>query len=203
MMIAIVLAPCKLQMCRSYVKIYCLCLEQRGEDEQRSERERVREGGRGSDCCHCLSVLGLAISFTLGAGGLLFFALSSTGFGLLARRHKTHTRNGSEQGQGGSCCSDHIIRVAAAAVAGSSFLYFSARLKEVLWQVIFISSRFAAAAAVACGQSQQRWLCCPPLCLPSTACRLFYRHSFFAAVLCIYKDTRAFLQPQSQPQHDL
>lgn len=75
---------------------------------------RVRAGGRGSDCCHCLSVLWLAISFTLGAGGLLFFALSSTGFGLLARRHKTHTRNGRRGKSGGrgellqrshnSCC---------------------------------------------------------------------------------------------------
>lgn len=90
MMIAIVLASCKLQICRSYVKIYCLCLEQRGEDEQRTEREggKKRKRGRGGAIAGIVCLFwGLAISFTLGAGGLLFFALSSTGFGLLARRH--------------------------------------------------------------------------------------------------------------------
>lgn len=51
----------------------------------------VRDGGRerkrGAIAAIVCLFWGLAISFTLGAGGLLFFALSSTGFGLLARRH--------------------------------------------------------------------------------------------------------------------
>lgn len=155
MMIAIVPTPCKLQMCRSYVKIYCLCLEQRGEDEQRRERER-----RAIAAIVCL-FWGLRSLSLWALGAFCFLLYHQLVLGYLHADTKPTLATGVSMGEGwrreGSCCSDHIIRVAAAAVAGSSFLYFSARLKEVLWQVIFISSRFAAAAAaVACGQSQQR-----------------------------------------------
>lgn len=204
MMIAIVLAPCKLQMCRSYVKIYCLCLEQRGEDEQRSKREW--EGERLLPLFVCFGACDL---FHFGRWGPFVFCSIINWFWVTCTQAQNPHSQREWAGEEGRRREGELLQRSH----NSCCCYCCC-----CWLIILVLFRTAQRSFVASYFYQQPFCCCccrcmrpkpaemsvlSPLRRPSTACRLFYRHSFFAAVLCIYKDTRAFLQPRSQPQHDL